>query len=64
MTPWMQSMFGLRGGVKPGYDTEVFSPSLGLKVKPVQGKVVRVDLAYSDGNDFEPPLRFSLSGSL
>ena len=34
-----------------------------MKVKPVEGKVVRVDFAYSDGNDFEPPLRFSLSGS-
>ena len=63
MTPSMQSMFGVRGGVKPGYDTEVFSLGLGLKVKPIEGKVVRVDFAYSDGNDFEPPLRFSLSGS-
>lgn len=63
MTLWMQNAFALRAGVKPGYDTEVFSLGLGLKVKPVEGKVVRVDFAYSDGNDFEPPLRFSLSGS-
>lgn len=60
---WLQNAFALRAGVKPGYDTEVFSVGLGLKVKPVEGKVVRVDFAYSDGNDFEPPLRFSLSGS-
>ena len=60
---WFQNTLALRAGYKPRYDTETYSLGLGVKFQPIGGKEVRLDFSYSDGNDFEAPLRFSLSGS-
>ena len=61
---WFRNALALRGGYKFNYDAETFSLGLGVKFKPVEGREIRADFAYSDfGDAFDPPLRFSLSGS-
>jgi hypothetical protein len=61
---WFQDTLALRGGRKINFDAETYSLGVGIKFRPVEGKEMRADFAYTSfGNTFNAPLRFSLSGS-
>jgi hypothetical protein len=60
---WLQNALALRVGRKFKYDEETFSFGAGVKFRPSKKREVRADFAYTRFGVFDPPVRFSLSGS-
>lgn len=60
---WLHNALALRAGRKFRYDEETFSFGAGVKFRPAKKREVRADFAYTRFGVFDPPLRFSLSGS-
>ncbi len=60
---WFQNTVALRAGYKFNYDIETYSVGAGVKFQPVEGKEIHMDFSYTKFDFFDPPLRFTLSGS-
>jgi hypothetical protein len=61
---WLRNLLALRGGYKWNYDVQDFTAGAGVKLQ--RGvHYIRVDFGWQNikNNQFDPPLRFSVTGS-
>ena len=60
---WLRNMLALRGGYKWNYDNQDFTAGAGVRLKRGD-RFLSADVAWANfGDQFEAPLRFSVTGS-